>query len=88
MIIGYAIQKTQEEPVDYQKITLRRLIRMNPIGKKECRTCGEIKEINGNFTYKDKARGTYMLDCNSCRAKIATAKYQANKEKTNTDATL
>ena len=67
------------------------LKKINPYeseGKKECRTCGEIKEINGNFTYKDKARGTYMLDCNSCRAKIATAKYQANKEKTNTDATL
>lgn len=68
-------RRTGQLPKDHLK-------KINPYeseGKKECRSCGEIKEINGNFTFKNKARGTYMLDCNSCRAAAATAKYQAKK---------
>lgn len=77
-------RRTGRLPKDHLK-------KLNPYeseGKKECRSCREIKEINGNFTYKDKSRGTYMLDCNSCRAAAATAKYQAKKAKSKSESTL
>jgi len=67
------------------------LKKINPYeseGKKECRSCKEIKEISGNFTFKDKTKGTLMLDCNFCRAAAATAKYQAKKAKSKTETTL
>lgn len=55
-------------------------------GKKQCRSCNEIKIIEGNFTWKAKPSdknktGTLSADCNACRTVIEKQKYHAKKKK-------
>lgn len=55
-------------------------------GKKQCRSCNEIKLIQGNFTWKSKPSeknptGTLSADCNACRTIIEKQKYHAKKNK-------
>lgn len=48
--------------------------------KKICSGCGQERDIEQDFAWKNKAKGTHQRWCRSCQAEANKAHYQNNKQ--------